>query len=46
MTITDEKLVTYWNQINWKKAEVEVFKLQKQIYQASQQGSAGKSSVC
>jgi RNA-directed DNA polymerase len=42
MTITDGKLITDWNQIDWKKAEVEVFKLQKRIYRASQSGDVAK----
>jgi RNA-directed DNA polymerase len=42
MTITDGKLITDWNQIDWKKAEVEVFKLQKRIYQASRSGDVNK----
>jgi group II intron reverse transcriptase/maturase len=42
MTITDGKLITEWNQVDWKKAEVEVFKLQKRIYQASQSGDVIK----
>jgi RNA-directed DNA polymerase len=28
-----------WSEINWKKVERQVFKLQKRIYQASQQGN-------
>ncbi|NEO15731.1 MULTISPECIES: reverse transcriptase N-terminal domain-containing protein, partial [unclassified Moorena] len=27
-----------WNQVNWRKLERTVFKLQKRIYQASQRG--------
>jgi RNA-directed DNA polymerase len=42
MTITDGKLITNWNQIEWKKVEVEVFKLQKRIYRASQSGDVAK----
>jgi RNA-directed DNA polymerase len=42
MTITDGKLITDWNQIDWRKAEVEVFKLQKRIYRASQSGDVAK----
>jgi RNA-directed DNA polymerase len=28
-----------WNQLNWKKIQVKVFKLQRRIYRASQQGN-------
>jgi RNA-directed DNA polymerase len=42
MTITDGKLITEWNRIDWGKAEVEVFKLQKRIYRASQSGDVAK----
>jgi RNA-directed DNA polymerase len=42
MTITDGKLTTDWNQIDWGKVEVEVFKLQKRIYRASQSGNVAK----
>jgi RNA-directed DNA polymerase len=28
-----------WNQLNWKKVQVKVFKLQRRIYRASQQGN-------
>ena len=28
-----------WNTVNWRKLEIKVFKLQKQIYQASQKGN-------
>jgi RNA-directed DNA polymerase len=42
MTITDRKLITEWNQIDWGKAKGEVFKLQKRIYQASLSGDVAK----
>jgi RNA-directed DNA polymerase (EC 2.7.7.49) len=37
-----DKLVTDWNQIDWSKVEVEVFKLQKRIFRASQSGDVAK----
>jgi RNA-directed DNA polymerase len=42
MTITDGKLITDWNQIDWGTVEVQVFKLQKRIYRASQSGDVAK----
>jgi RNA-directed DNA polymerase len=42
MTITDGKLITEWNQINWGTVEVQVFKLQKRIYRASLSGDVAK----
>ncbi|TAN82731.1 MAG: alcohol dehydrogenase, partial [Phormidium sp. SL48-SHIP] len=42
MTITNGKLITDWSQVDWKKVEVEVFKLQKRIYRASQSGDVAK----
>ncbi len=35
---TQENLTVEWNQVNWRKLEHRVFKLQKRIYQASQRG--------
>jgi RNA-directed DNA polymerase len=42
MTITNGKLTTDWNQIDWGTVEVQVFKLQKRIYRASQSGDVAK----
>jgi len=42
LTITDGKIVTEWNQIDWGTVEVQVFKLQKRIYRASQSGDVAK----
>ncbi len=43
MSNTDSKLNTVeWNQINWRKVEKSVFKLQKRIYQASKNGNVKK----
>jgi RNA-directed DNA polymerase len=42
LTITDGKMVTDWNQIDWGTVEVQVFKLQKRIYRASQSGDVAK----
>lgn len=39
---TEQKPMYEWNTINWKKVEIEVFKLQKRIYQASNQGDENK----
>lgn len=36
---TTEKLVYRWKDIDWRKVEQNVFKLQKRIYQASHQGN-------
>jgi RNA-directed DNA polymerase len=38
MSKTQNNLMVEWNQINWRKAERLVFKLQKRIYQASERG--------
>lgn len=38
MTKTQNKLTVVWNEIDWRKLEKRVFKLQKRIYQASQRG--------
>jgi RNA-directed DNA polymerase len=35
---TAEKPMYEWNDINWRKLERNVFKLQKRIYQASNRG--------
>ena len=37
-----DKLVTNWNQIDWSQVEVDVFKLQKRIFRASQSGDVAK----
>ena len=37
-----DKLVTDWNQVKWNQVEVEVFKLQKRIFRASQSGDVAK----
>jgi len=42
LTITDGKIVTDWNQVDWGTVEVQVFKLQKRIYRASQSGDVAK----
>ena len=43
MTNSDSKLNTeVWENINWRKAERYVFKLQKQIFKASRQGNKKK----
>ena len=43
MSKTDfEKNTVEWNQINWRKVEKSVFKLQKRIYQASIKGNVKK----
>lgn len=42
LTITDGKIITDWNQVDWKTVEVQVFKLQKRIYRASQSGDVAK----
>lgn len=43
MSKTDSKLNTVeWNEINWRKVEKVVFKLQKRIYQASNSGNVRK----
>jgi hypothetical protein len=42
LTITDGKIVTEWNQVDWGTVEVQVFKLQKRIYRASQSGDVAK----
>jgi RNA-directed DNA polymerase len=38
MTKTREKPMVVWTQVNWRKLERAVYKLQKRIYQASQRG--------
>lgn len=38
MPKTSLKTTVEWNQLNWRKAERAVFKLQKRIYRASQRG--------
>jgi len=38
MSKTQENLTVEWNQINWRKLEKTVLKLQKRIYKASQRG--------
>jgi RNA-directed DNA polymerase len=42
LTITDGKTVTDWNQVDWGTVEVQVFKLQKRVYRASQSGDVAK----
>ena len=44
MSKTDliQKNTVEWNEINWRKVEKSVFKLQKRIYQASINGNARK----
>jgi len=42
LTITNGKIVTDWNQVDWGTVEVQVFKLQKRIYRASQSGDVAK----
>lgn len=43
MANTDSKLNTVaWNEINWRKVELSVFKLQKRIYQASKTDNVRK----
>ena len=43
MSKTDSNLNTVeWNQIDWKKVQLSVFKLQKRIYQASKSGNVRK----
>lgn len=43
MANTDSKLNTVaWNEINWRKVELSVFKLQKRIYQASKADNVRK----
>ena len=36
MTKTQNKLTVVWNEIDWRKLEKRVFKLQKRIYRAFQ----------
>ena len=38
MSKTEPTTTVEWGQLNWRKLEQEVFKLQKRIYQASQRG--------
>lgn len=38
MSKTEPTTTVEWRQLNWRKLEQEVFKLQKRIYQASQRG--------
>jgi len=42
LNITNGKIVTDWNQVDWGTVEVQVFKLQKRIYRASQSGDVAK----
>ena len=41
-TKTDLTNTVEWNQINWRKIQKAVFKLQKRIYQASNNGNVRK----
>ncbi|MEG4857023.1 group II intron reverse transcriptase/maturase [Microcoleus sp. K1-B6] len=38
MSKTSLKITVEWNQVNWRKLERKVYKLQKRIFQASQRG--------
>lgn len=42
MSKTDLKNTVEWNEINWRKVEKSVFKLQKRIYQANIDGNVRK----
>jgi RNA-directed DNA polymerase len=42
MSNTDSKNTVEWNEINWRKVEKSVFKLQKRIYQANIDGNVRK----
>ena len=42
LLMVGDKLVTNWNQVKWSQVEVEVFKLQKRIFRASQSGDVAK----
>ena len=42
LLMVGDNLVTDWNQVDWSKVEVEVFKLQKRIFRASQSGDVAK----
>ena len=38
MSKTSLKTTVKWNQVNWRKLERKIYKLQKRIYRASQRG--------
>lgn len=44
MSNTSLKTTAEWHEINWRKLERRVYKLQKRIYQASNRGDVENSS--
>ena len=42
MSKTSLKTTVEWNQVNWRKLERKIYKLQKRIYRASQRGDVKK----
>ena len=45
MSKTSLKTTVEWNQVNWRKLERKIYKLQKRIYRASQRGDVKKKKI-